>query len=670
MAILNNLKPDVETNIESSTDFSFGEDAATLTALLGNFLYSDKEYCVISELSANSLDAHAEVGKLSKPFKISLPTSLVPEFRIRDFGTGMSRADILKYLSKYGNSSKRHTNSRIGKYGIGSKSPSAVSDTWSITSYHKNKQYTYEVFIKETGIPSLYPVFEGDTEDESGLEIAIPISNVNTNKWIDAAKRAYKHYSVLPIHNGTIDLKPIEYLFKHDGLFGIVKSSSNSNIKVITTLREYSLDFESIKSHLTEEQLDVFTIKYGYSLNLFFEIGEIDLSISREQIQFNKHTIDNIKKKLDAVIKFVNDEYSVAHSQKTHIDFICSAREIYDKIPLNKIAIRALKNNSFSQIITHINDLLVLTIGTNISKSSDISLVNRDKRISITSKQNYTGINFSTDKTFKIDTQKYKKCIFVIRDTRDTIGRVIKEKNNNPDNFYIVIPEKTTLTSGTCINASSLEKPDKKIRIVQTKVRKEYVIKRGKWVLKSKYDNSNHMNLPIIEIEIKRVSEFVNLPKNLGILYDNHLVHVIGITNGKSSTLTTDDFIQREWIKCEHKFNDAVNQQFYSELNKNDLIHLFLKKRLNSNYVNAKLAAYSLVEQTINNSELKTILIYAKLIGKNIPHIDIEVETLIDDLHSRYSMLKYVYMLKRYDVTSNILNDVQAYINLIDRGML
>ena len=105
--------------------------------LLSSGLYTDKPLAIVRELSCNAFDAHMEAGNADRPFLIQLPNDLEPEFRIRDYGTGLKHEQVMKLYSSYFTSTKTNTNNQIGAFGLGSKSPFSYTDTFTVTSYGK-----------------------------------------------------------------------------------------------------------------------------------------------------------------------------------------------------------------------------------------------------------------------------------------------------------------------------------------------------------------------------------------------------------------------------------------------------------------------------------------------------------------------------------------------------
>ena len=136
--------------IASTNQFSI-QTSSKMFHILSNSLYSDKVMAVIRELSTNALDAHISAGN-KNPFKVTLPTSANPLFMVRDYGTGLSQADMESLYTTYGASNKNNSNDFVGCLGLGSKSPFAYSKSFTTTSYFNGKKYTYVAAIGADGV--------------------------------------------------------------------------------------------------------------------------------------------------------------------------------------------------------------------------------------------------------------------------------------------------------------------------------------------------------------------------------------------------------------------------------------------------------------------------------------------------------------------------------------
>ena len=288
------MKHDVVTNIDNSVKFSLSNNAAKLFSALGNFLYSNKELAVVHEISANCIDAHKLSGIESTPFKVSLPTTLDAYIRFRDYGPGLSEGDVYRLLTTYGESTKNETNTFVGGWGIGSKSPASVTDTWEITSHHDGMKSYYIVFIGEDSVPKITKLFASPTA-ETGIEVAIPVQSNRTQIWKNAVVNAYRHYPVIP------DIEGLGYAltFKNDRSYNAGDWwISSENAAFITSNRAYSIDVNKIKSEISNLKV---SMVLDLKIKVMFDIGELELSLSRESIQYTKSTMRSIEARLEKI---------------------------------------------------------------------------------------------------------------------------------------------------------------------------------------------------------------------------------------------------------------------------------------------------------------------------------------------------------------------------------
>lgn len=141
-------------------------------------LYSDPELAVLREYATNALDAHIEAG-ISRPIEISLPTSLSPFVRIRDFGRGLDAEDIRNVFSRYGTSTKRDSDDVVGMLGLGCKSALSYSDSFTFTGVKDGIRTEVLVTRDEDGSGTMTVVSEDATDEESGTEIVVPAKSSN-----------------------------------------------------------------------------------------------------------------------------------------------------------------------------------------------------------------------------------------------------------------------------------------------------------------------------------------------------------------------------------------------------------------------------------------------------------------------------------------------------------
>jgi hypothetical protein len=255
---------------------------------LGVSLYKDRERAVLTELCSNALDAHKMVGKQDLPIQITMPSSLSAEVRVRDFGPGLSESDVYSLLTTFGASSKGDSNDFVGGFGIGSKSPAAVTDTWTINSYHAGSMTSYLVHINDRGVPSINNLFS-KLSDETGIEVVIPTKLTKT--WSDAAKKVFAHYAVYPNilgdkHNSYTKHK-FDFEFHNLAKFTSDEPGYFQKVVVIMNHRDYLIDMSKIKD----------TLSFDKTIYLPFDISSLPVSLSREDLQYSQSMIAAIEQR-------------------------------------------------------------------------------------------------------------------------------------------------------------------------------------------------------------------------------------------------------------------------------------------------------------------------------------------------------------------------------------
>ena len=304
----------LETNISSAVQFKFSENASKLFAMLGSYLYSKKEECVLHELSANAIDAHKMVGKEHEPIHVILPTRLDSQLRIRDFGPGLSEENVYRFLTTYGESNKQESNDFIGGWGIGSKSPASVSDTWKIISHHEGTMTEYLVFINGDGLPSLTKIRAIPT-DETGLEVSIPIPDDRIQAWKTVIPSVYAFYPVSPkVSNAEYYGVKKRVPSSKTGDNWWIEHGSNAVANVIASNRCYACDADKLMKEMVDARA-----KAMLKLPLFLEmsVGDVDLSISREQMQFTNKTIAAVEARLIEVYEFYKGKFDAVVANHT-----------------------------------------------------------------------------------------------------------------------------------------------------------------------------------------------------------------------------------------------------------------------------------------------------------------------------------------------------------------
>ncbi len=321
------MKLDINTpNIESSADlesslFSIG-DTALILDILRTKLYSNPIGTICREYACNALDAHMEVGTPTKPIEISLPNILDSNYRIRDYGPGLSISRMEEVFTKYGTSTKRDTNEFIGAYGLGSKSFWSYCDSAIINTIIDNIKYSYTCFIDESRCGKLALLNKEKTSEPNGTEVVIPADKKDYKLFTTYTDQACRHWSVRPIIHGVLAWTEYDTIVegknwkitttrevnnRNDNYYGYDSYNQESNSKVIISGIEYPINVKDIKNYTDDDFLSALT----GNLFLYFDTGELSLSASREQLYYDTKTINALKKRLEITKKEVIDALKV-----------------------------------------------------------------------------------------------------------------------------------------------------------------------------------------------------------------------------------------------------------------------------------------------------------------------------------------------------------------------
>lgn len=295
-----------QTTLKQSDDFksvSFGIKESGLSHIfnvLRNQLYSDKVLAVIREYSTNAVDAHIEAGKADTPIKVTLPSQLTPEFKVRDFGRGLTEQQVSEIYAMYGESTKRGTNEQIGQLGLGSKSAFAYGDNFIINSYVKGTKTTYNAFIDPSDVGQISKIHKENTEENDGIEIVVPVKTDDFDEFYKKAVKLYKYFKVIPDVKGVsktdldYDLKEGKITAKGDN-WKMIQGESYAVMGNIA----YPLDHSALNLGWQDKRTEL--INAGVVIN--FNIGDLEISASREALQYTGRTKSSIIAKLDKIIE-------------------------------------------------------------------------------------------------------------------------------------------------------------------------------------------------------------------------------------------------------------------------------------------------------------------------------------------------------------------------------
>lgn len=297
----------VSSGVVSSSQYQVAQ-SAKIMEMLSSALYSNKIKAVIRELSTNALDAHIMSGNMDKMPDVHLPTYNNLNFKIRDYGTGLSNEDMNNVYKVYGISNKSHSNDYNGCMGIGSKSPFAYTNSFTAISYYNGVKSIYINSKNTAGIPELNLMHTEPTTEPNGLEVsfAVKYSDVwyfeheysEVMKWFSTKFNVYKDGQKYDIDTN------IQYTFTSEA-FNLVDTATavmgNVAYPICSSYFDNKTTTNDPVSWYTHGKQNIYVNMLNAGVLLKFELGEIDFDISREKLQYTDKTINAIKGKIDQI---------------------------------------------------------------------------------------------------------------------------------------------------------------------------------------------------------------------------------------------------------------------------------------------------------------------------------------------------------------------------------
>lgn len=346
------MKLDVLNDSLAATDvakMSVNVDNLTYSLMIDG-IYTNKLDSVIRELSTNARDSHISAGN-EDPFLISVKfneTSKDVILSIKDYGLGLSRTDAETYLCNLNSSSKRESNEAVGCFGIGSKSPFSLVDSYDFNCIKDGELTSLNLFRIKSETPR-FLVATSDTTEPNSVECIVKLQTYTLEEVLQTIYTELALFDIKPkikIKSERVDilLEPEDFfctvIEKHN-FFHLFYNECNPRLKeVIPTLAiSYPDFFLNLKAKkkiscgiIGYNSADVITIGdnlYSVHMNLqdFYILkfgldSDIKFDVSRENIVKDSSTDDLLKAKILNDFDDLNLEEAV--KLKTLYNIICS----------------------------------------------------------------------------------------------------------------------------------------------------------------------------------------------------------------------------------------------------------------------------------------------------------------------------------------------------------
>ncbi|AVH84968.1 hypothetical protein RsoM2USA_39 [Ralstonia phage RsoM2USA] len=312
------------SEVELSEEFeesAFRIDAsAKMFEILFDKIYSDKIASVVREIGSNALDSHTKAGCKNLPFEIHVPTQMEPWFSVKDFGVGLNTQEVKEIYTVMTKSTKTNNNDEIGGFGLGSKTPFAYTDSFTVICVKDGIKVEYAMYRNAQGIPAFTSITSSttpsgdvivgeETNEPNGVEVKIPVKIQDISYFGQCIQKTYCSFEVIPqIVNPRpqfrIDRMTSESFSKQARTYRYAfENGSNYFSGLLVKLGPiiYPVDLDKVFAHEYSRSANKFSLLSREKLMLEFAIGELAITVSREQLAYDKPTCKAIIDRLEHI---------------------------------------------------------------------------------------------------------------------------------------------------------------------------------------------------------------------------------------------------------------------------------------------------------------------------------------------------------------------------------
>jgi hypothetical protein len=274
------------------------QQAGKIINFIRGNLYSDKWGSFIREVLSNAYDANKVAG-YEGPVEIVLPSLISSELLIRDRGLGMPYSFMDNEYANVGFSTKEESEDEVGAFGIGRLTPLLVCDQYKIDTVHKGLRHIWTMACGQKD--GLIPEYQEKTDKPTGTTIRVPCEVRDISKIMGALNRWCKYLEPAPLIDGKPFSSP-DSLYVMEGEGWSLSKSSKTSLTVLNGWVPYDVE----DSYIPPIMKDL-----GH-LTIRFPIGALNVTASREALEYNDQTLNVIREKVNwvfsEVMKIVDEE--------------------------------------------------------------------------------------------------------------------------------------------------------------------------------------------------------------------------------------------------------------------------------------------------------------------------------------------------------------------------
>jgi hypothetical protein len=354
MKITETIAVSSSNNEDSVTATLSSDDMAKLWYMFES-PYKNSIASLIREYTSNGWDANVEAG-VNEPVMVGLSpwTEEGAYFYVLDQGIGMSEKFIRNNFSRYLYSPKTQNNNAIGAWGIGSKSGLSYSPMVEFESTQNG--ITTSFILRKSDDSPVFDILSVENEGKpEGTLVKIPVqSESDISKF---KKEVYRQLRFFPNVYFKETLSMYNSIVMHDaGSFKIVNlDDPNSNhlnrmeISLLVGPVAYPIDMNQLTS-VNVPNIGLLQVDSKLDIGLKLNIGDVDVTPSREDVKYNEKTYLAIEKALTLfqkdIDRVINENIKQVSFKELYSSLMVADYKLAPHFDTSKLSIKILNNLS------------------------------------------------------------------------------------------------------------------------------------------------------------------------------------------------------------------------------------------------------------------------------------------------------------------------------------
>lgn len=296
---------------DSTIKMRFDENAMpAIFSMFTEKIYSNPIGTIVREITSNAFDSHIEAN-VNKPVLIKLTKDKHTELHyisFIDFGVGMSPERVNSVYSVYMKSTKNSDNTQIGGFGLGGKTPLAYrryikgldeyDNSFNVITIHNGIKYYYLVHEGENE-PMVTLFHTEETTEHNGTEVKIQVLQNDINKFVRELKLQLFYFENIVFEGfNDYNYNLNDYQILNAKTFLYRDNTYSRNIHICLGRVAYPIDFNA---------LGLNTYEYEVPVAIKLNIGDIEVTPSRESLKYTEATVKFLKEKIGEVKKEITE---------------------------------------------------------------------------------------------------------------------------------------------------------------------------------------------------------------------------------------------------------------------------------------------------------------------------------------------------------------------------